>query len=65
MNKDKNIILKSIKILILCLICLFAFIGGIIGVAGVRAMQLAPQVNPEEINNMMKQTSEILDQDGK
>lgn len=64
MNKDKNIILKSIKILILCLICLFAFIGGIIGVAGVRAMQLAPQVNPEEINNMMNQTSEILDQDG-
>lgn len=64
MNKDKNIILKSIKILILCLICIFAFVGGLIGVAGVRAMQLAPKVNPEEINNMMNQTSEILDQDG-
>lgn len=66
MNKDKNknVILKFVSVVILCLICLIAFGGGLLAVSGVRAMQLAPKVNPKEINNLMSQTSEILDQNG-
>ncbi|MDY6064989.1 MAG: PBP1A family penicillin-binding protein [Finegoldia sp.] len=64
MAEDNNKIFKIIKYILIFSIILMTLLAGMLAVSGLRAMISTPDVNPDEINTMMSQTSEILDQDG-
>lgn len=59
-----NTIFKYIKGAILFIFIMIFFTGGLLSVCAFGAMQQAPEVKPEQINNIMNQTSEIVDQQG-
>lgn len=64
MVEDKNKIFTILKYILIFSIIFGTLLAGMLAVSGLRAMISTPEINPDEINTMMSQTSEILDQDG-